>query len=275
MTHQDCDDDLIVFADEEESPAEAADRTPPWTILVVDDDPEIHAMTGFILSDFKYRDRPLRMLHALSAREAETVLRENANIAVILLDVVMETDDAGLRLAKSIRDDHGNSMVRIILRTGQPGMAPERLVLLEYDINDYKSKTELTADRMFTTVIAALRSFETIKALVDGHRALEEAYKVAETHRAATLALEKRKADERKAELDAIATHITMTVLPRLHDTSTMAQSLLTAAKRISPNTDQNAPYPNSVLHESEAIAECLEIVGTELKELLVVLTET
>jgi len=42
----------------------------------------------------------------------------------VLLDVIMETDQAGLDLVEFIRDTLKNETVRIILRTGQPGQAP-------------------------------------------------------------------------------------------------------------------------------------------------------
>jgi hypothetical protein len=83
----------------------------------------------------------------------------------VLLDVVMETDDAGLILARRIREELSNQIVRVVLRTGQPGQAPEQRVIIEYDINDYKAKTELTTQKLFTTVISALRAYESLMML--------------------------------------------------------------------------------------------------------------
>ena len=91
----------------------------------------------------------------------------------MLLDVVMESDDAGLRLVRHIRSELGNRRVRIILRTGQPGQAPERRVIVDYDINDYKAKTELTADKLFTSLTAALRAYQRLKRLDETRRGLE------------------------------------------------------------------------------------------------------
>jgi signal transduction histidine kinase len=100
-------------------------------------------------------------------------MRAAPDIAVILLDVVMETDDAGLKLVDFIRTQLKNEAVRIILRTGQPGQAPERQVIVDYDINDYKAKTELTADKLFTSLTAALRSYQQIQRMVETRRGLE------------------------------------------------------------------------------------------------------
>jgi diguanylate cyclase (GGDEF) domain len=145
-----------------------------WPLLIVDDDVEVHAVTRLALSKMRFRGRGLEFLSATSAVDAERVLRERPDVAVVLLDVVMETDDAGLRLVRRIREDIGNSAVRIILRTGQPGQAPEERVIVDYDINDYKAKTELTAQKLFTAVVAALRAFEDITALETNRRGLKQ-----------------------------------------------------------------------------------------------------
>ncbi|MBI5040033.1 MAG: EAL domain-containing protein [Gammaproteobacteria bacterium] len=137
----------------------------PWRILVVDDDEEVHNATRFALSGVHLLGQPLELLHAYSAREAEQLLLCETDIAAILLDVVMESNDAGLRLAERIRHDLGLHDLRIVLRTGQPGYAPEVDVISRYDINDYRTKNELTHDRLLATLTAALRSYQQIHAL--------------------------------------------------------------------------------------------------------------
>ncbi len=154
--------------------AEAAAEGAPWTILIVDDDPEVHAITKLALRNFTFADRPVRFIDAHSGEEARRVLAEESQIALVLLDVVMETDDAGLRLVEHIRNELRNQRIRIVLRTGQPGQAPEKDVIVAYDINDYKSKTELTQERLYTTVVAALRAYEDIMALEMNRRGLEK-----------------------------------------------------------------------------------------------------
>ncbi|MBP2312123.1 hybrid sensor histidine kinase/response regulator [Azospirillum soli] len=173
--------DEFLFADDEPGadaePAAARDPAPepaePWLILIVDDDPAIHATTKMVLRGFTFEGRPAQFLSAGTAAEARTVLEQNPAIAVVLLDVVMESDDAGLRLVRFIRSEMNNRRVRIILRTGQPGQAPERDVILNYDINDYKSKTELTAQKLFTSVVAALRGYQDITAIEEHRQGLE------------------------------------------------------------------------------------------------------
>ncbi|WP_314441769.1 GGDEF/EAL domain-containing response regulator [Massilia timonae] len=154
--------DDLVFADEA---AAAASPSPAWRILVVDDDADVHSTTTFALGNVEMQGRPLVFLHAYSASEAFDLLAREHDIAVILLDVVMERADAGLLLVRRIRDELGLHDVRIILRTGQPGYAPEMEAIRGYDINDYRTKSELTRTKLYTTVAAAIRSYQQIRAL--------------------------------------------------------------------------------------------------------------
>lgn len=140
----------------------------PWLILIVDDDLDVHAVTRLALHKVRYKNRPLKFLSAYSRQEAYGMLRDTQDIALVLLDVVMETDDAGLSLARQIRGELNNQIVRVVLRTGQPGQAPEQSVVMEYDINDYKSKTELTAQKLFTSVVSSLRAYESLLAAERG-----------------------------------------------------------------------------------------------------------
>ena len=155
--------DDLVFADEVVVVPVAT--LPPWRILVVDDDADVHSTTLFALGNVEMQGRPLTFLHAYSATEAFAVLGRERNIAVILLDVVMERADAGLQLVRRIRDELGLHDVRIILRTGQPGYAPEMEAIRGYDINDYRTKSELTRTKLYTTVAAAIRSYDQLCAL--------------------------------------------------------------------------------------------------------------
>ena len=144
-----------------------------WKILIVDDESEVHRITELVLRDKVFFGRKLEFLDAFSALECMDLLRLHHDTAVILLDVVMETDDAGLRLAKWIREDLRNDAVRIILRTGQRGRAPEERVIVEYEINDYKEKTELTADKLFSTVVNAIRGYRDIKRIQGSKNGME------------------------------------------------------------------------------------------------------
>jgi signal transduction histidine kinase/DNA-binding NarL/FixJ family response regulator len=144
-----------------------------WKIAVIDDDQAVHEGTRFALSDYSLQGATLEVLSAYSAAEGRILMRDNPDIAAVLLDVIMETDVAGLDLVEYIRNEIKNETVRIILRTGQPGQAPERRVIVQYDINDYKAKTELTADKLFTSLTAALRSYQQLERMVQTRRGLE------------------------------------------------------------------------------------------------------
>src|SRR5947199_4154461 len=150
-----------------------AEQGPRWKVAVIDDEPAVHEGTRFALSDYRLNGQGIQILSAYSAAEGRQLLRKHADVAVVLLDVIMESDTAGLELVEFIRKELKNETVRLILRTGQPGQAPERRVIVDYDINDYKAKTELTADKLFTALTAALRSHQQLERMVQTRRGLE------------------------------------------------------------------------------------------------------
>jgi diguanylate cyclase (GGDEF)-like protein len=168
--------DDLVFLDEpvhSEGDTEHPEAKPVWRILIIDDDADVHSATTFALNNLEMQHRPLEFLHAFSAEEARKILTQESDIAVILLDVVMEQEDAGLKLVRFIREECSMSEVRIILRTGQPGYAPEMDAIRDYDINDYKTKSELTRIKLFTTVTSAIRSYEQIRSINASRRGLD------------------------------------------------------------------------------------------------------
>ncbi len=150
--------DVFMFAEESEAPG-SFEKTETIKLLIVDDEKEIHAMTRLVLADYSLNGASLSFLSAYSGRDAKQLIEQHPDIACILLDVVMESEESGLEVARFIRDDMKNDKMRIILRTGQPGKAPEKDIILNYDINDYKEKTELTTQKLFTSITTALRSY--------------------------------------------------------------------------------------------------------------------
>ena len=130
--------------------------------MVVDDEPDVHEVTTMIFKRFQLDGRPLEIFHAYTGIAARDVLQRQSDIALVLLDVVMETERSGLDFVRWCREELGNRFVRIVLRTGQPGQAPEQQVIVDYDINDYREKTELDRKRFFTVMITALRGYRDI-----------------------------------------------------------------------------------------------------------------
>jgi signal transduction histidine kinase len=157
--------DMMAFADEDDISQVSSLSQESWKVLIVDDEVEIHNITRLALEDFSFDNKRLNFLSAYSGVEARQIMADNPDIVVILLDVIMESEDAGLITAKYIRETLQNRAVRIILRTGQPGQVPERQAIVDYDIDDYKTKTEFTSQKLFTTIITALRSFKAYKSL--------------------------------------------------------------------------------------------------------------
>jgi signal transduction histidine kinase len=165
-------DDFIQLIDEPEAPGPVA-LAKAWKVAIIDDDQSVHDGTRLALSDYTLNGQRLELLSAYSAAEGRQLLEAHPDVAVALLDVIMETDDAGLGLIEYVRTTLKREALRIILRTGQPGQAPERRVIVDYDINDYKAKNELTADRLFTSLTAALRGYQQLQRMVETRRGLE------------------------------------------------------------------------------------------------------
>ncbi len=167
------DGELLVFADEQDIESNSL-HSHFWKVLIVDDEPDVHQVTKLVLSNTTFLGKKLDFYDCYSAAETREFLAKDDDIAMIFLDVVMEEEDSGLKLVKYIREELQNSLVRIVLRTGQPGQAPEEKVIIDFDINDYKSKTELTSERLFTTVISSLRSYRDLLTIDRNKRGLEK-----------------------------------------------------------------------------------------------------
>lgn len=174
MINKTADDELLFAGDAAEGSATKLHaRLAPWRVLIVDDDPDVHTTTTFALRGTEILGRTITFLHADSAAQARELLANDYDIAVILLDVVMEEEDSGLKLVRTIRDEFGMGETRIILRTGQPGYAPEMDAIRDYDINDYKTKSELTRNKLFTALTSAIRSYRQIRTINANRRGLD------------------------------------------------------------------------------------------------------
>jgi len=149
-----------------------------WRILVVDDDDSVHQVTKLVLADAEIENRQLEIISVYSMEEAKKILLEDNDYCMAFVDVVMETDHAGLELVQWIREELKNQAIRLVLRTGQAGSAPEARVIKDYDINDYKEKTDFTSNKMITTVYASIRAYRdimTIQRSLDAFKKLIEA----------------------------------------------------------------------------------------------------
>ena len=169
--------DLFTFA--EEKPESIPPSKKGWKILVVDDEESVHAITANALKSIVIEDRCLELINASSAEEAKLRLAEHDDIALALIDVIMETPTAGLDLVNYIRNDLNNHLMRLVIRTGQPDEVPERDIIDQYDINDYKEKTELSIDKFYTVVRSSIRQYMHLLELENKY---EDVYKQMMTH---------------------------------------------------------------------------------------------
>ena len=169
--------DELLFDDEDESDKLSIKKIlrkgPAWKVMVIDDDEDVHSSTRFALEHVQVDGCPIEIIDVYSAAEAKQYVLEHKDVALALVDVVMESDHAGLDFVRWMRDDLKNKAIRLVLRTGQPGQAPERQVVANYDIDDYKTKSELTSQKLFTLIHASLRSYRHIRALERNLHGLE------------------------------------------------------------------------------------------------------
>jgi len=163
------DDELLEFS-EETSPT--APGSAPWRILAVDDDVDFQNALAFSLKDAILLDRPIELTQAFSMSAAARILARGPEFAVVLADVVMETEDAGLRLAKAIREMLGYFDTRIILLTGQPGFAPIDSVMSRYDLSDYCLKSDINRRGIKNILTGSLRAYRDIAAVSFARRSL-------------------------------------------------------------------------------------------------------
>jgi len=160
----------IMFAEE----TAVVENVARWRVLIVDDDESVHVITKSVLKDLEIDGRRIEFYSAFSGEQAIQMLSDVSEIAVVFLDVVMETNEAGLEACRRIREELNNHIVRIVLRTGQPGSAPEHEVIVKYRINDYREKTDLSSAKLFSCVITAVRSFQDLMKLEHSQQGLRK-----------------------------------------------------------------------------------------------------
>ena len=138
---------------------EVINTKPPWKILVADDDEAVHQLMRIVLKDYAFEERPVEILDAYSGEETKRVLNSKPDIAVVFLDIVMETSQTGLDIIQFIREGQGNSIIQIVLQTGQTGIPPEYELITQYSVNEFISKVDLSSKKLFATVTTLLRSY--------------------------------------------------------------------------------------------------------------------
>jgi diguanylate cyclase (GGDEF)-like protein len=176
-------------------------------VIIADDEEEVHAVTRFVLKDFRYQGKGIEFLSAYSGAEAKQLLQEHPDASLILLDIVMEQDTSGLEVTEFIRKELDNELIRIIVRTGQPGTVPEEEVIAKYDVNDYKEKTELTSKKFRTAMTMALRSHADLITLNSFRTILEHEVQV----RTAELQEKNRELERLNKELEYYASRDALT----------------------------------------------------------------
>ncbi len=241
----------IQFVDEDNIVVEKDEfKDHNWKMIIVDDDEAVHSITQLVLRDFTFEGKRLEFINAYSAEEAKTLMDENHDIALMFLDVVMESDDAGLLFVKYVRETLHDNLIRIIIRTGQPGAAPEVEVVQKYDINDYKQKTELTTQKMYTVVISSLRAYQNLQELNEIKNNLEKLVEERSSELVKTNSNLKIEVDERrKAELKAESANQSKSIFlaNMSHEIRTPMSAIIGYADLLKRDKKLNADQLNSI----------------------------
>jgi CheY-like chemotaxis protein len=133
-----------------------------FNVLLVDDEADILSISKIALRHIRVWGIPLKIHTCASKAEGIEFVRAQGaipDLGLAIIDVVMETDSAGLELCEYIRTECNNQITPLVVRTGQAGKAPERSVIDRYDISQYITKVEATEDRLYTIVKSSLRQF--------------------------------------------------------------------------------------------------------------------
>jgi signal transduction histidine kinase/HPt (histidine-containing phosphotransfer) domain-containing protein/AmiR/NasT family two-component response regulator len=261
------DDEYLTFSESGEGEISTAVNSRSdgvWKVLVVDDEEDVHKSTVFALAGMQIMGRPLQFVHAYSSAQAFECLQKEQDFSAILLDVVMESEDAGLRLVRIIRLELGLHDVRIVLRTGQPGYAPEIETIRDYDINDYCKKTDLTRNRLCITLTVAIRSFEQIQTIKAAHARIRQ--ELVERERAELLAQQAQESSRMKSAFVANMSHEIRTPMNAIVGFTNLAlQTSLDSRQRdylskISGASEHLMGIVNNILDASKISAGKLEL---------------
>jgi signal transduction histidine kinase len=258
------DEEDFMFCDELDSETEETESDdimssdPPWKIMIVDDEEDVHRMTERILEDITFDGKGFTYVNAYSGKEAKELIEKHPDTALILLDVVMRTENDGLKVVEFIRNQLQNYFIRIILRTGQPGQAPERKVITDYDIHDYKLKSMLTDQALYTAVISALRTYRDLRIIEDKHHELEQAMAEAQVAQKARYQILANMGHEIKTPLQGI---LGFTEILLVSETSDSKREYLTHIKDASEGLHK---VLTNVLELTELVDSTWELNETE-----------
>jgi len=151
-----------------------------WQVLSVDDEPNVHEITKMALSEFLFEQDAIEIQSVNNAAEAKAYLKDHQNVSLVLLDIVMENENAGFEVVEFIRKDLNNHEIRIVMRTGQPGRLSEEKVISMYDVNGYAEKNSLTTTKLYAIVYSALRAYKDIHCAYQDRQHIENLVKAIE-----------------------------------------------------------------------------------------------
>lgn len=136
-----------------------------WNILIVDEDESTHLRIKENTKDLKFEDMDIIYYSAYTIKEAVSILKEEDEMALVLIDVNIGGKDLGLKLVSYIREGLDLLDIRIVIMLEDEHFNFKEDLILEYDINGYGKKSEFFYHKIKTLIVSALRSYRDIRRI--------------------------------------------------------------------------------------------------------------
>ncbi len=140
------------------------DRADCWSVLVVDDDPVVRHLTRENLRGVDVDGLPLE-IDACENTDAARKLIAATEYALIIMDVAIETEFAGLDLVEELKRSPGVGFTQVVVQSATPMTERSGRQAGMSGIADYWRKGEIAPLRMQVLVRGLVRAYATARSL--------------------------------------------------------------------------------------------------------------
>lgn len=165
--------ELFAFNGEVDASFDHTSNRSVWRILIAGDEEGVRETIKYALCDVEVCGRKIEFHDAYNSEMTLRLLESIPDVAVLLLDIVMEKANVGLDLISVIRNDLKMSDVRIVLRGDESNKIPSMDIIRDYDINDCQFKHELTQEKLFILMTSSIRAYKQICTIQNSKRGLD------------------------------------------------------------------------------------------------------
>lgn len=145
-----------------------------WKVLIVDENDFTHVDIKENINNLKFENKYINFYDAYTVGEAISILREENDMALVLINVDIETKDYGLKLVKHIRETLNLIDIRILLMIEDKDDSFKEDTILDYDINGCGEKSSFIYKKVKTEIVSALRCYRDIKKIKDNRDAMKK-----------------------------------------------------------------------------------------------------